>query len=122
MKNWIGKSIIIIGIIHSVFGLVMFRSTLSEIINEGVFNTVNGQIMREFTFWFIVFGFLAIILGCLVDWCESQEIKIPNFLGWGLLVLTLLIVVIMPISGGWLFFIPSIGLILRVFSLSRLTG
>jgi len=113
VQAWIGKSIMIIGAIHSAFGFVVFRSTLAEIIRDGLVNTVNGQPMREFAFWFIVFGFLAIIFGMFVDWCERQGVKLPKFFGWSLLALTLIIVTIMPISGGWLLFIPTIGAILR---------
>jgi polyferredoxin len=113
MQAGIGKSIIVIGGIHSAFGFVVFRSTLAEIIREGLVNTVNGQPIREFAFWFIVFGFLAIIFGTFVDWCERQSVKLPKFFGWSLLALTLIIVTIMPISGGWLLFIPTIGAILR---------
>lgn len=113
MQVWIGKSIMIIGAIHTAFGLAVFRSTLAEIFREGFVNTVNGQPLREFAFWFLVFGFLAIIFGALVDWCERQDVKLPKFLGWSLLALTLIIVTIMPISGGWLLLIPAIGAILR---------
>ncbi len=112
MQAWIGKSIMIIGAIHSAFGFVVFRSTLAEIIRDGLVNTVNGQPMREFAFWFIIFGFLAIIFGMFVDWGERQDLKLPKFLGWSLLALTLIIVTTMPISGGWLLFIPTIGAIL----------
>jgi hypothetical protein len=113
MKKWIGKSIMIIGAIHSLIGIVMFHPMLAEIIEEGIFNTVNGQVLRELAFWFIIFGYLAIIFGLLIDWCERREIKLPGFLGWNLLALTLLIVIIMPISGGWFLLAPAIGAILR---------
>lgn len=113
MQTWIGKSIMIIGAIHSAFGFVIFRSTLAEIFRDGLVNTVNGQPMREVAFWFIVFGFLAIIFGALIDWCERQSVKLPKFLGWSLLALTTVIVTIMPISGGWTLLIPAIGLIFR---------
>lgn len=112
MQAWIGKSIIIIGAIHSVFGFVVFRSALAEIFREGLVNTVNGQPIREIAFWFIAFGFLGIILGMFVDWCEGKNMKLPRFFGWSLLAFTLLFVTIMPISGIWLLFIPTVGAIL----------
>jgi hypothetical protein len=93
----------------------MFRQVIGEIIGEGLVNTVNGQILREFAFWFIFFGFLAVIFGIFIDWCERQQIKLPAFLGWNLLALTVLLVTIMPISGGWLLFIPTTGIFLRTF-------
>ncbi len=113
VRAWIGISIIIIGVIHSAFGFVGFRRTIGTIFSEGLFNTVNGQPEREFAFWFIFFGLLMIVFGAFVNWIERLGIKLPKFLGWNLLALTVLIVMIMPISGGWLLLAPAIGLILR---------
>ena len=113
MKIWIGKAIIIIGIIHNVFGFVVFRSTLFELFSAGLFNTVNGQPVREIAFWFIFAGFFAILFGLLVDWVERKGLELPKFLGWSLLALTLMTVTIMPVSGGWLMFIPAFGAIAK---------
>lgn len=112
-RAWIGKSIIIIGAIHSTFGFVVFRSTLAALAGEGWLNTVNGQPEREFVFWFIAFGFLAIIFGATADWIERQNLILPKFFGWSLLALALVIVTIMPVSGGWLVFVPAVGAIVR---------
>lgn len=113
MQAWIGKSVVFIGIVHSVFGFVVFRSTLAELVREGLVNTVNGQPKREFVFWFLFFGFMAIIAGALTDWCERNFGKLPGFLGWSLLALTLTCVTIMPVSGAWLLFVPAVGAIFR---------
>lgn len=113
MKAWIGKAIALIGVIHSVFGFVVFCSTLAELAGEGLVNTVNGQPMREWAFWFILFGFLAIMFGLLVDWCERQKLQLPKFFGWSLFALTLIIVTVMPMSGGWSLFLPAVGAIIR---------
>lgn len=113
MRTWIGKSILIIGVIHSIFGFVVFRSTLAEIIHEGLINTIQEQPLRNYAFWFIFFGFLVITFGLFVDWCERKTGELPKFFGWSLLALTLIIVTIMPMSGGWSLFVPAIGAILR---------
>ena len=113
MKSWIGKSMIIVGVIHSIFGLAVFSSTVFEVFGEGLFNTVNGQPMREWVFWFMFFGFLLIILGWLVDWCERASLEFPKYFGWAIILFTTVVVFIMPISGGWMMFIPSLGLMFR---------
>ena len=113
MKAWIGKAVVFIGIVHTIFGFVVFRSTLAELVTEGIFNTVNGQPDREFAFWFLFFGFMAIIVGLVVDWCERKIGELPNFFGWSLLALTALLVTIMPVSGGWAVFVPAIAAIYR---------
>ena len=110
---WIGKALFVIGVVHSLFGLVVLRSTLAVLWNEGLINTVNGQPDREFAFWFIAFGILTMILGAFVDSCEKRRIPFPRFFGWTLLAFTAVMVTIMPISGAWLVLIPAIGAILR---------
>ncbi len=116
MQAWIGKSIIFIGIVHSVFGFVVFRSILAELVSDGLINTVNRQPDREFAFWFLFFGFMAIIAGALIDWCERNVGTLPRFLGWSLLAMTAVCVTIMPVSGAWSIFVPAIGAILRSHS------
>ena len=111
MKRWIGRSVIVIGLLHTVFGLIGFRDTLATLFGEGIINTVNGQPDREMAFWFIFFGFSTMILGALIDWCESKEIRLPRATGWGLLAISIVGVVFMPASGFWVVAIPSIGLI-----------
>ena len=113
---WIGKTIFLIGVVHSLFGFVALRSTLAVLWNEGLINTVNGQPEREFVFWFMAFGIMAMIFGAFVNWCEKRCVPLPRFLGWSLLTFTIAVVTIMPISGGWLVLIPAIGAILRADS------
>lgn len=109
MKNWIGLSIMVIGIIHSLFGMVFLNETLAELLREGLFNTVHGQPMREATFWFLFGGIAMILIGALVRWMEKQNYQLPRFLGWSLLAIAVAVVFIMPASGGWLMFVPAFG-------------
>ncbi|MBI2839540.1 MAG: hypothetical protein HYX75_14595 [Acidobacteria bacterium] len=113
MRPWIGKFIGGIGVVHTLFGLLGFRGQLAMWLGEGLWNTVNGQAEREFPFWFLSFGILAIIFGLFVDWVERHFGELPRFLGWSFLGLTVAVVVIMPISGGWLMFAPAVGAIRR---------
>lgn len=115
MKVWIGKTVALIGIIHTVFGFFVFWNVIGEIIAEGFFDTVQEQDNRNYALWFIFFGFITVILGLLVNYLEGSNIALPRFLGWSLLALTLFLVAIMPISGGWLLLIPAGGAIYRQF-------
>ncbi len=102
-----------VGLIHSAFGVVVFRSTWQLLAGEGLLNTVDGQPEREFPFWFLAFGLLAILFGALVDWTEGQHLPLPRFVGWGLLVIVIAVLVIMPISGGWLLIPAVVGALMR---------
>ncbi len=111
MKNWKGKVIIFIGLIHIAVGLALLWPTFMELLSEGLFNTVCGQPLREGFFWFSFFGVLLMILGAWVNWCEQEQQKLPYFLGWSLLGMVAMMLFIMPVSGAWLILIPIGGLI-----------
>lgn len=113
MKNWIGTSLIGIGTVHTVLGLVFFQPTLAELWAEGLFNTVNQQPMREACFWFLFGGVMMVILGAFIRWVEKLGHPLPLHFGWMLFALAAAVVFIMPISGGWLMFVPAIGIFLK---------
>ncbi|MCI4669553.1 MAG: DUF6463 family protein [Bacteroidia bacterium] len=110
MKNWIGKTIIGIGLIHTAFGMVVFWSIFAEILNEGLFNTVNQQPIREAFYWFEFFGLVLMILGALINWMEFKQEAIPGFLKWSLLGMSAVMVFIQPVTGAWLMAIPLFGM------------
>ena len=118
MKSWIGKSLVVVGLIHLSFGFIFMRSVLGVLWGEGLFNTVNGQPPREMVFWFLVSGFLTLIIGGLVDRLESSGLGLPVFLPWSFLSLVIIGIVIMPISGIWLLVPPTIGMFIRLRSTS----
>ncbi len=93
MKAWIGKTLIGIGVVHSVGGFMFFRPTLGVLLNEGLFNTitVGGDPAREAAFWFLFGGFMLMIIGGLVDRLEHLGEPLPIFLGWSFAALTLLL-------------------------------
>jgi hypothetical protein len=109
VTRWIGRAVLAIGALHTAVGLVMFRRTLAELVADGIVNTVHGQPVREFAFWFLFFGLLAMLLGALIDWCEQEPRPLPAFLGLSLLALFVACVTIMPASGGWLIAVPAWG-------------
>jgi hypothetical protein len=119
MKAWIGKSLLVIGALHSIFGFVVFRGVLGDLVREGLFNTVNIQADRNAAFWFLFGGFTLMIIGGLVDWAERKKIALPPFLTWSFLVLTAAGCVIMPRSGFWMLFVPIAGLLYRARKAGR---
>lgn len=115
-KKWIGRFIVFIGIVHISVGFILIGDVGLELLREGLFNTVHGQPMREAFFWFVFGGLTMMIIGGLVHWHERQQVVFPTFLGWSLLSLSLLVVLIMPVSGGWLLLIPSLAILRRNYT------
>ena len=119
MRRWIGRWLLGVGLIHILFGIVVFRSVWNTLLAEGLINTVNGQPEREFPVWFMVTGFLTLFGGALIDRMEARGDALPPFVGWSLLILTAAILVLMPISGGWLLLPGAIGAIFRSHAPTR---
>jgi hypothetical protein len=119
MRIWIGKSLIVIGLIHSFFGFVVFRGIIGDIFSEMLFNTINvntindSQLDRHTAFWFLFLGFALLILGGLIDWAECKNCELPSFLKWSFLAFTVFGCFIIPVSGFWLLLVPTIGLFIR---------
>lgn len=116
MNSWIGKSIILIGCLHTIVGVVGFHDVFSAIAREGIFNTVgiNHPMEREAAFWFMYTGFALLIIGGMIVWNDRNHVRIPNFLPWSFLAITIVGAVIMPVSGFWLLFIPTVGFLRRI--------
>jgi len=111
-KRWIGRWIMGVGVVHTMFGLFFMRDTWSELIDAGLFNTVNGQPEREFAFWFLFAGLVTILFGRMVDELEKRGEAPPRFVAWFLAVLVVFALIVMPISGGWLLVPAVVGLLL----------
>ncbi len=117
MKAWIGKALIVIGVVHSIGGFLFFRPTLSVFLTERLFNTitVGGEPVREAAFWFFFGGFALMIIGGLVDRLERLGERLPAFLGWSFAALIILGIIMMPASGFWLLILPAVAMIRHSF-------
>jgi hypothetical protein len=110
MKRWIGKSVLVIGIVHTIYGFIVFRGIIAGLGRELLLNTVDGQPDREAAFWFLFSGFLLLIIAGLIQWVEQRQFALPLFLKWSFLAITLLGCFIMPKSGFWLLIVPTVGM------------
>lgn len=107
-----GYLLIAISIIHVVVGVWIFTEPLTDIIQNGIFNTVAPDPFapyfdREDAFWFMIAAPLLLTLGQLCCWAEAQGISLPAFLGWNLLAISLVGVFLEPISGFWMLILPA---------------
>ena len=113
MKRWVGRWIIVVGVIHSVFGAVVFFEPLSGVVRDGLWNAVDAYPGRPLAFWFVFLGLMMILFGIALDELEKRGQGFPPFLGYGFVTITTLAVVAMPVSGGWLMLPPAVGLIIK---------
>ena len=86
------------GVLHNAIGFTIGAPVLGEIVREGFFNTIGMQPDRNAAFWFLLSGFALMLMGLLL--LELRHI--PKAFAWSLLTLSLMGVVLMPLSGFWL--------------------
>jgi uncharacterized membrane protein YhaH (DUF805 family) len=105
--RWIGCYLIVLGVVHIVTGLILYRQPLADIVRSGVWNAVDPHFDRNTAFWFLVAGALFMLMGGLANSLESRRLHPPRAVGYGLALLAMLGVILMPISGFWLLLPPA---------------
>jgi len=114
VRRWVGRWIILVGVVHCIVGAVIFIEPLTGIVRDGIWNAVDGHPGRPLAFWFEFVGFLTILFGAMIDQFELRQQEFPAFLGYGFLLLTVLGIITMPIGGGWLMLPAAIALLLKL--------
>ena len=114
MKNWVGRWLIGVLAIHTVFAVAIFGEVLASIVKRGVFNTVGTDPMTGAVVWFVLFGAMLFVCGLAVAELEKSSLsRLPKSIGWGLLAMAVVGITLMPASGFWLLFPPAIAVLLK---------
>lgn len=113
-RRWIGLWIIAVSALHTLFALFAFAPPLRAMLGEGLWNSVGANPLRGAVAWFLLSGGFMLVAGLAVDASErSDGASLPRAVGWSLLIVTLICIILMPVSGAWLLLPPSIAMILR---------
>ena len=121
MQRWIGRWLAGVGILHSVFGLIVFAAPLHELIDAGWLNALGSRDpMRNLAFWFVFAGVFTCLVGYLIDWIERVPgVAMPRAVGWTLLVTAIVGATLAPASGFWLVFPAAFGALAHARRASR---
>jgi len=110
MKKWIGKWVMFVAVGHTAVGIMFFGSVYQQLLAKGLYNSISSE-QAGLAVWFALFGFVLFVVGMLLSALEANHSSIPKSVGVALCLLTVLGIVLMPISGFWLMF-PAIVVIL----------
>jgi len=113
MKRWIGPLLIATAALHTVVGIILASGSLADIVKAGIFNAVDPYLDRMAAFWFLTCGAALLLMGLMVQWGIRQTDTLPVSLGWGLMIMGIVGVIMMPVSGFWLL-LPQAYMILRI--------
>ena len=106
MKLWkySGTFLTATGIIHTIYALFIGKDAFSEMLRNGLVNSIGENYSQGFAFWFLTCGIILILLGQTLQYYIRKEQKpAPAFLGYSILLLTIIGCIIEPVSGFWLF-------------------
>lgn len=117
-RPWIGRWLIVVAIVHTVFGLLVFRSPLQQIAQTGWWGGITSDPMLSAVTWFMLFGFPLLVAGIALHAVERTSAAIPVAIAWWLLAGTALGVALMPTSGFYLLLPPALVLLRRHYSLT----
>jgi hypothetical protein len=108
MKKISGFALIITGLLHSLLALLLpgavgFSGIWQEIIDVGVIDAAKSDSLGIWGYyWFLMSGFIMILLGFLCQWVENQlNASLPWFIGWGLLLIAGFGIVLDIDTGFW---------------------
>lgn len=113
MKQWIGRWLVGVSVLHMLFAIATFRGVYSAMFDRGFVNAVGGDPLSSAAVWFFLFGPALFLCGIAVSALERSSRPVPKLLGWGLLLLAVLGIALMPASGFWLVLPPAVAILLR---------
>jgi len=114
MKGWkySGILLIITGFLHTIVALFLGYRDYIAMFRDGIFDSVGENSQRGLSFWFLICGIFIIFFGHTLHYYIKREQKpAPAFLGYYMLILSVLGCIMVPASGFWLF-IPQALIIL----------
>lgn len=88
-----------LAVLHLAVGLLAYREPLLAWVQAGVLNGVEPHWDRVAAFWFMLSGWLLLMLGGLAAGFERQARPLPPTFLWNWLALGLLGTLAMPLSG-----------------------
>jgi len=112
MRLWRYSGILLMGtgVLHNIIGVIAGWDFLVAIFYDGVWDsiqvpiTAGAQHTRAELLWFLMLGFAWIMLGLQFHYHIKTQQKPPaTYWGWLLLIKGLVVAILLPASGAWLF-------------------
>lgn len=115
MYQWAGWSLCTVAALHLVLAGMGLFNHMDQLGQHGLLGTVNPPwipegLDRQVAFWVTLGSFAGpqLLLGSWVIWSAQRDLDIPEWIGPGLIILTVLEVMLAPVSGFWLNLLPGI--------------
>ncbi|MFH0351977.1 MAG: DUF6463 family protein [Chromatiales bacterium] len=117
MRGINGLVLVVIGLLHCLAlflpGAIGFPGIWSEILDAGLVDAVSGKALRIWGYyWFLMPGFVLIVLGMLCAWVERSLMRpVPAPVGWALVLCAVFGIVLDTDTGFWFVLFVAISMI-----------
>ena len=113
MLKFAGVLMIVMGVVHFAVSFVLFPKELLAIWRAGPLAGLSWSIDMLAGFWFLIFTWLMIAIGVMIDRSYKRYGDVPGryFVGASFVVMPILCGVFLPASGLWLFILPGLMLL-----------
>ena len=99
-----GIFLFVTGYLHTLVAILIGKNELLQIIRDGFVNALGRDYALGLAFWFLICGIFLIIFGhVLHHYIKKEQKPAPAFLGYYLLIFSILGCLVVPVSGFWLF-------------------
>lgn len=103
ISSYSGRIITFTGVLHILVMIPLYGDSYLEMIRDGLFNTVDSAVRAAAT-WTFMIGVLLICWGETLQHYQNRTHKpAPLFVGYAMLLFSVIGCIIMPLSGFWLF-------------------
>ena len=77
--RFIGLCFALIGVLHLMMGLVLYRRWFIVMMTRGFVNTVHQETAHQLAFWFTFAGPMMLLIGYLMDWVVRQRNGLDDY-------------------------------------------
>lgn len=112
-SRWIGRWIVVVGLIHAAGAALLYPSQFAAMLAEGVVNSADDYSPRAAAYWFAVASPAMILIGLLIDQAEKAGTRVPWSVALVFAGMLVAMLVVMPVNGAWLLIPPALALLLR---------
>lgn len=106
-----GYYLLVTGIIHNLIGLGLGWNTLVAMHADGWLSVtvINGEMLfdREAISWFLITGTFWILFGLTLQKALNEGFQPPLSLGIGFIAIGIVVAILMPVSGAYLFIVQG---------------
>lgn len=112
IAKYSGYYLVVTGVLHTIIGLMMGWSILVAMHQDGWFfsTLVNNQLAfdREAISWFLLCGLFWMLFGLMLQKAMNDGFSPPRSLAIGFILIGIVVAIIMPISGAYLFILQGL--------------